>query len=118
MRGDRRPRRRTGARAHGVRNVGHKIQIYNRDGKRVSHSTVDDIPWLFHALVVGSLGLWAYYRVMPTEPLILRQGIAFFCVAFAGVFVARAAARRLASSTQGARSTTQGWSASSVPSLG
>ena len=33
--------------------------LYDRDGKRVSHSTVDDVPWLFHALVIGSLGLWA-----------------------------------------------------------
>ena len=70
--------------------------LYDRDGKRVSHSTVDDIPWIFHALVIGSLGLWGFYRLMPTEPLILRQGITFFCVAFAGVFLARAAARRFA----------------------
>ena len=73
--------------------------LYDRDGKRVSHSTVDDIPWLFHALVVGSLGLWGFYRVMPTEPLILRQGIAFFCAALAGVFLARAAARHVARAT-------------------
>ena len=34
-------------------------RLYDRDSKRVSHSTVDDVPWLFHALLVGSLGLWA-----------------------------------------------------------
>jgi exopolysaccharide biosynthesis polyprenyl glycosylphosphotransferase len=70
--------------------------LYDRDAKRVSHSTVDDIPWLFHALVVGSLGLWAFYRVVPTDPLILRQGITFFPAALVFVFLARAAARRVA----------------------
>jgi exopolysaccharide biosynthesis polyprenyl glycosylphosphotransferase len=73
--------------------------LYDRDGKRVSHSTVDDIPWLFHALVIGSLGLWAFYRVVaPTDPLILRQGVAFFVAAFAAIFLARAVARRFAQS--------------------
>ena len=69
--------------------------LYDRDRKRVSHSTVDDVPWLFHALVVGSLGLWTFYRVIPPEPLILRQGIAFFIAAFTGIFLARAVARRV-----------------------
>jgi exopolysaccharide biosynthesis polyprenyl glycosylphosphotransferase len=70
--------------------------LYDRDGKRISHSTVDDIPWLFHALVIGSLGLWTFYRVVPTDPLILRQGVAFFVFAFVGIFLARAIARRIA----------------------
>jgi exopolysaccharide biosynthesis polyprenyl glycosylphosphotransferase len=70
--------------------------LYDRDGKRVSHSTVDDIPWIFHALVIGSLGLWVFYKLAPTDPLILRQGVAFFLAAFAGVLLARAVARRVA----------------------
>jgi exopolysaccharide biosynthesis polyprenyl glycosylphosphotransferase len=70
--------------------------LYDRDGKRVSHSTVDDVPWLFHALVIGSLGLWAFYRVTPTDPLILRQGVAFFVTAFVSLCIARAVARRVA----------------------
>src|SRR3954447_19523182 len=70
--------------------------LYDRDGKRVSHSTTDDVPWLFHALLIGGLGLWAFYRVAPTDPLILRQGLAFVIVAFAGLCVARGIARRIA----------------------
>jgi exopolysaccharide biosynthesis polyprenyl glycosylphosphotransferase len=70
--------------------------LYDRDAKRVSHSTVDDIPWLFHALVIGSLGLWAFYRVAPTSPLILRQGVVFFAVAFVFILLARGVARRIA----------------------
>src|SRR4051794_30398913 len=73
--------------------------LYDRDGKRVSHSTVDDVPWLFHALVIGSLGLWAWYRWGPLDPLILRQGVAFFVAALVGLFLARGIARRIAYAT-------------------
>jgi len=70
--------------------------LYDRDVKRVSHSTVDDLPWIFHALIVGSLGLWFLYRVLPTHRLILREGLTFFVVAGTSIFLARAAARSLA----------------------
>jgi exopolysaccharide biosynthesis polyprenyl glycosylphosphotransferase len=70
--------------------------LYDRDSKRVSHSSVDDLPWIFHALVVGSVGLWFYYRILPAHQLILREGTAFFAFALVGVFVARAAARAVA----------------------
>ena len=70
--------------------------LYDRDAKRVSHSTVDDVPWLFHALVVGGLALWILYKLAPPANLTLRQGIAFFAVAFVGVFVGRAAVRSVA----------------------
>ena len=70
--------------------------LYDRDSKRVSHSTVDDIPWLFHALVLGSLALWFFYKLAPPDKLILRQGAAFFLTSWAAVFVLRAAARRFA----------------------
>jgi exopolysaccharide biosynthesis polyprenyl glycosylphosphotransferase len=70
--------------------------LYDRDSKRVSHSTVDDIPWLFHALVLGSLALWFFYKLAPPDSLILRQGAAFFLTSWAAVFVLRALARRVA----------------------
>jgi len=67
--------------------------LYDRDGKRVSHSTVDEIPRLFHVLVIGSLGLWLVFRYGPTERMILFEGITFFALAFVGITGARAAAR-------------------------
>lgn len=70
--------------------------LYDRDGKRVSHSTVDDAPWLFHALIVGSLGLWLFTKVAPVPRLTLTEGLTFFVVTFAGLFVARGAARAIA----------------------
>ena len=70
--------------------------LYDRDGKRVSHSTVDDVPWLFHALVVGGLGLWIVFKLAPPSNLTLRQAIVFSVAAFVGVFLARAGARAVA----------------------
>jgi exopolysaccharide biosynthesis polyprenyl glycosylphosphotransferase len=69
--------------------------LYDRDEKRVSHSTVDDVPWVFHALVVGSLGLWLFYRAAPLDKLVLAEGVAFFGLAFLGVLFARFIAREL-----------------------
>ena len=34
--------------------------LYDRDVKRISYSTVDDLPWLLHATVIGSLIVWLY----------------------------------------------------------
>jgi exopolysaccharide biosynthesis polyprenyl glycosylphosphotransferase len=49
--------------------------LYDRDGKRVSHSTVDDLPWLFHALVTSALASWlvAYAAdvAVPSPALVL-----------------------------------------------
>ncbi len=29
--------------------------LYDRDVKRIGHIALDEVPWLFHALLVGSL---------------------------------------------------------------
>lgn len=39
--------------------------LYDRDVKRVSHTTIDDLPWIFHALVIGTLLMWVYYAYIP-----------------------------------------------------
>lgn len=43
--------------------------LYDRDVKRISHSTVDDLPWLFHAAVIGTLLLWLYSKSTPLHRL-------------------------------------------------
>ena len=68
-------------------------RLYDRDSKRVSHSTVDDVPWLFHALLVGSLGLWAYSKIAWPDRIQLAQEVTFFVVALIGILLARAFAR-------------------------
>jgi exopolysaccharide biosynthesis polyprenyl glycosylphosphotransferase len=43
--------------------------LYDRDLKRVSHSTVDDVPWLFHGVVIGTLLTWLLFKGLPTGKL-------------------------------------------------
>ena len=69
--------------------------LYDRDSKRVSHSTVDDLPWIFHSLLIGSLAMWVVLRYGSGEKLIFVQGLVFFGVGLGGIFLARAAARAL-----------------------
>jgi exopolysaccharide biosynthesis polyprenyl glycosylphosphotransferase len=69
--------------------------LYDRDSKRVSHSTVDDLPWIFHSLLIGSLALWVVLRYGSREKLVFVQGLVFFGVGLGGIFLARAAARAL-----------------------
>jgi exopolysaccharide biosynthesis polyprenyl glycosylphosphotransferase len=57
--------------------------LYDRDVKRISHSTVDDLPRLFHASLTGGLILWLYARLTPMHDLGLEE-IALFV---AGVVV-------------------------------
>ncbi len=67
--------------------------LYDRDAKRVSHSTVDDLPWLFHSLLIGSLLLWLLLRYGAGVELTFGQGVVFFGLALAGILLARVAAR-------------------------
>jgi len=70
--------------------------LYERDDKRVSHSTVDDIPWVLHAVGIGALGLWFAYKALPTETLDLSQSLTLVATANGAVLVARACVRALA----------------------
>jgi exopolysaccharide biosynthesis polyprenyl glycosylphosphotransferase len=51
--------------------------LYDRALKRISHSTIDDLPRLFHALLLGCLLMWAYYRVLPVHQLSLAEVATF-----------------------------------------
>jgi exopolysaccharide biosynthesis polyprenyl glycosylphosphotransferase len=68
--------------------------LYDRDIKRISHSTVDDIPWLLHALLVGSLLLWVFYKVLPVEQLHVFDILWFAGVSAATIILLRALTRR------------------------
>jgi exopolysaccharide biosynthesis polyprenyl glycosylphosphotransferase len=72
--------------------------LYDRDVKRISHSTVDDLPWLLHAVTAGTLVLWLYSRSTPMGKLGLDAVIAFAgavvgIVTLARLFVRQAARR-------------------------
>ena len=51
--------------------------LYDRDVKRISYSTVDDLPWLFHATVIGGLILWVYSRYSPLHRLDFAEILLF-----------------------------------------
>jgi exopolysaccharide biosynthesis polyprenyl glycosylphosphotransferase len=51
--------------------------LYDRDVKRISHSTVDDLPWLLHAVVIGTLLIWLYARHTPMDRLDFDEVLIF-----------------------------------------
>lgn len=67
--------------------------LYDRDAKRISHSTTDDVPALFHATVIGGLLLWLYSRYSPMGRLdfleVLLFGAAVLALVLAGRFITR-----------------------------
>lgn len=69
--------------------------LYDRDVKRISHSTVDDVPWLVHATIVGSLLLWLYGKVSPLHRLDLAEIAGFGVVSVGTVLLVRHFVRAL-----------------------
>ena len=67
--------------------------LYDRDAKRISHTTVDDIPPLMHALLVGSLLLWLYFDVLAPGKLVFEQILLFAVVTMTATLMLRAATR-------------------------
>ncbi len=47
--------------------------LYDRDMKRISHSTVDELPWLLHAIVIGVLLFWLFARYTSVRRLDLEE---------------------------------------------
>jgi exopolysaccharide biosynthesis polyprenyl glycosylphosphotransferase len=65
--------------------------LYERDAKRLSHSTLDDLPSLFHALLLGCLLMWCYF--LAIGKLTSTTMLAFGGLALLLVLAARALAR-------------------------
>ncbi|HEX6583950.1 MAG TPA: sugar transferase [Thermoleophilaceae bacterium] len=76
--------------------------LYDRDLKRISHMSLDDVPWIFHAILVGCLGLFAFYKLTPAQGIEVSALAAFGCIAAVAVLGFRAFARRLAVRVLGA----------------
>ena len=75
--------------------------LYASDVKRLSHTSVDDIPAAFHALMVGSLFMWAYYKLLAIPQLELAEVFAFAVIAFSSMLLLRTGARSLATRALG-----------------
>ncbi len=64
--------------------------------RRVGHATVDDIPGMAHAFVIGSVAMWLYFQITPAGKLVFSALLAFVAIAFALSLALRAVVRRLA----------------------
>lgn len=75
--------------------------LYERDAKRLSHSTLDDLPALFHGLLVGCLLMWCWFALIGPEKMpfleILELGLTAMAVVSSGRVLARASFLRLVS---------------------
>ena len=69
--------------------------LYERDVKRINHQVLDDVPNLFHALLIGTLLLWGYSRiVLDADRLVLAELIVFPIAAVILISLFRTLARR------------------------
>ena len=75
--------------------------LYDRDVKRISHSTVDDLPWLFHAAVIGSLIFWVYSRATPLNRMDFSELLRFGAGSVIFVVAIRSMVRSIAGSIIG-----------------
>ncbi len=68
--------------------------LYDRELKRINHGVLDDVPGLSHALVIGTLLTWVYYRFVAAEQLVMLEVAVFVVTAFVVVLILRSAGRR------------------------
>ncbi|MBW8060802.1 MAG: hypothetical protein FVQ78_10940, partial [Solirubrobacterales bacterium] len=47
--------------------------LYRQPIRRFEPTHLDDMPTLFHALIVGTLGLWLFYKLAPVPQLSLEE---------------------------------------------
>jgi exopolysaccharide biosynthesis polyprenyl glycosylphosphotransferase len=69
--------------------------LYEQDVRKISHSALDDVPRLFHALVIGGLGLWVVYRLADVRQLTLPELLVFGTFGMLFPLTLRLAARRI-----------------------
>jgi exopolysaccharide biosynthesis polyprenyl glycosylphosphotransferase len=76
--------------------------LYRRPIRRLEPTHLDDIPSLFHALILGGLGLWLYYRfVVPAPQLQLEEMVIFGLVSLPLIASLRATLRSVNRRLQG-----------------
>ncbi len=68
--------------------------LYDRDIKRISWRSVDDLPGLAHALLLGCLLLWLYYHLVPSGTIHFKYILLFGVVTLVSALAFRTAARR------------------------
>lgn len=51
--------------------------LYERDAKRLSHSTLDDLPSLFHGVLLGCLLMWCWFVLVAPAKLMFTAILVF-----------------------------------------
>jgi exopolysaccharide biosynthesis polyprenyl glycosylphosphotransferase len=69
--------------------------LYDREVKRITHTALDDLPWLFHAVLVGGFAFWGLVRLTSIDQMPLLEWVLFAGLALAFIVVARSAAARI-----------------------
>ncbi len=70
--------------------------LYAAASRRLGHATVDDIPDLAHAFLVGTVAMWLFFDVISAGRLRTTEIVSFACVAFVLALCFRVVARKLA----------------------
>ena len=79
-------------------------KLYDRYTNRISHTAVDDLPWLSHSLLVGALGFWAFTKLIPVEQLTFLEGAIFGFTALIAMLLTRSLMSHLARKLLGTES--------------
>ncbi len=75
--------------------------LYDRDVKRIGHGSIDDLPWIAHGVLLGSLLMLAYFQLTLMGGFDLSDLAIFAMLAVLDVAILRAIARRIGVSLLG-----------------
>jgi exopolysaccharide biosynthesis polyprenyl glycosylphosphotransferase len=70
--------------------------LYREDTRRVNHSTLDDVPGVFHVLLIGCCLSWLYFQAVPSGKLVFFEILLFGLLAATLMLGQRAFVRHLA----------------------
>jgi exopolysaccharide biosynthesis polyprenyl glycosylphosphotransferase len=75
--------------------------VYNRPGRRFEPTHLDDLFLHFNAIVIGTLGLWLFYKALPVPRLSFEEVLVFGLLALVLSTALRVLARRANLKAQG-----------------
>lgn len=70
-------------------------RLYDRDTKRLSHGTLDDLPSIFHGLLLGCLLTWSWFAIVAPAKLVFATVLAIGGAALIIVPAGRALTRAI-----------------------
>lgn len=67
--------------------------LYGNDARRISHTGADELPGLFHAMLIGTSAMWLYFQLVPTVKVEFWTMLVFACFAGTSMGALRGLAR-------------------------